>query len=246
MKCHVVQDLLPLYAEQLISAETAADVQAHLAHCEHCAGLYRTANQHAADPIAVPETIDQLKAMRRRSRMHALLAAAVSAWFICLFYIFCVHGFLLRSDRIHMEISTMWQYYTHDGGLRRKDTLAEAEAAMTEDRGRDLQEFVMIRYHGDCLAWRTDGFNTFYARQTDAPDNRAMLDVHTFYATFLPNGLHRSLWARSSCGSPLVDGSTETIRCKDGIFTYDVAQLAALADSSPDGIARLTVGEKLP
>ena len=45
MKCHVVQDLLPLYAEQLISAETAADVQAHLAHCEHCAGRIRLQRQ---------------------------------------------------------------------------------------------------------------------------------------------------------------------------------------------------------
>ncbi len=36
MKCYVVEDLLPEYMEDLCSAETTAEIEAHLEGCEHC------------------------------------------------------------------------------------------------------------------------------------------------------------------------------------------------------------------
>ena len=36
MKCYVVEDLLPEYIEDLCSAETTAEIEAHLEGCEHC------------------------------------------------------------------------------------------------------------------------------------------------------------------------------------------------------------------
>ena len=32
MKCEIVQDLLPLYAEDLVSQETKGEIENHLAH----------------------------------------------------------------------------------------------------------------------------------------------------------------------------------------------------------------------
>ncbi len=247
MKCHIVQDLLPLYAEHLTSAQTEEAIRTHLEHCEACAAQYRQAEQISVEKMPIPETIAPLKKIQRRSRKTALLAAAAAIAVMCMFHLFCVHGIQLRSDQIHMEISTRWQY-TEDRHhlLRRFDTLAEAEADMAENGGSDLQEYVSIRYSGDCLVWRMSGFNTFYERQTDAPErHNAEIFVHEFYATLLPNSLHRSQWASNTIGSALTDGSTVTIRCKDGDFTYDLSELCRLAHESPDGIGRLTVGDKL-
>lgn len=41
MKCEIVQDLLPLYAEDLVSQETKGEIENHLAHCKQCATFFQ-------------------------------------------------------------------------------------------------------------------------------------------------------------------------------------------------------------
>lgn len=40
-KCKIVEDLLPLYIEELTSGETGAFIRTHLAECEACAAMHR-------------------------------------------------------------------------------------------------------------------------------------------------------------------------------------------------------------
>lgn len=41
MKCDVVRDLLPSYADRLTSGESNREIEKHLKTCEHCRQYYR-------------------------------------------------------------------------------------------------------------------------------------------------------------------------------------------------------------
>lgn len=36
IKCHIIEDLIPLYADDVLSSETANDVKSHLKYCDNC------------------------------------------------------------------------------------------------------------------------------------------------------------------------------------------------------------------
>lgn len=85
-ECSIVRDLLPLYLEDLVSAETAAFVGAHLARCAACAAERdaMAAGAIAAGPDAAGGAQDAhashaLTKIRRRLRNRALLVIAITA-----------------------------------------------------------------------------------------------------------------------------------------------------------------------
>lgn len=81
--CAVVQDLLPLYGEGLVSKETSAFIEDHLAACPRCRAVWDTvrggearlsASRNGAEPA--PEG-DAVRFLRRwRARVRALVAGA--------------------------------------------------------------------------------------------------------------------------------------------------------------------------
>ena len=36
LPCYLVEDLLPLYADHLVSSQTKDNIQFHLSHCKNC------------------------------------------------------------------------------------------------------------------------------------------------------------------------------------------------------------------
>lgn len=68
--CKIVQDLLPLYADELTSVETGEFIEKHLESCGEC----RAIRNRCAEPIPQTEGIDEKqlkKAMRRDARKMA-------------------------------------------------------------------------------------------------------------------------------------------------------------------------------
>lgn len=61
-KCRIVEDLLPLYIEELTSGETAAFVKEHLESCEHCSAMHR---RMTAPVQSQEEPSDYKKTIRR-------------------------------------------------------------------------------------------------------------------------------------------------------------------------------------
>ena len=80
LDCQIVQDLLPLYHDDVVRPHTKEAIAAHLAQCPSCRAEYQ---ELCADlPVSVPEsegfTGGKYTAMvRRRRRKHLLLAALV-------------------------------------------------------------------------------------------------------------------------------------------------------------------------
>lgn len=260
MKCCTVRDLLPLYAEQLTSPETGADLSKHLELCPACAALYAEMQQTPAETIAAPDDINPLRTVRHNSRKKTVIAAIAAAvagfLFMLLFRLFFITGTLLRSDQITMKIETYWEDYdeSRPQQLRRYFTYEEAEAAMKEPDAGTMHEMVSVVLECDCLSIRNEITGTRLTRETDSsmlylPD---ISDISLYSVLMPPLALdshmlrHVSLWSRMSHHGPAAEGSVMMIRCKDGSFAYTLTGLAALADASPDHTATLRVGEKLP
>ena len=255
MKCCVVKDLLPLYAEQLTCEETAAEIREHLEQCEACTALFSEMQEQNESVIAVPEDIRPLKAVRNRSRLTALLCSAAVILFYLLFYRFCVAGTQLRSDQITMEVRTDWVVYNPERmnhRLRRFDTYDEAGEAMEEPDAGTLYEEVFATLHCDCFAVRAEGRNGWISDDSETPlQFRADTSYCSLYSVLMPplaldaSMFHKSRWAQRSFHGVASEGSTFMVCCKDGNFAYRLTDLAALADASPDGKATLRIGRTL-
>ena len=86
LSCSVIRDLLPLYAEDLASEESAELVREHLDGCEGCR-LYLDSLNQPRSPV--PEDTAPLKNLKRELRRRRLRVAAIAALgvFVLLFAI---------------------------------------------------------------------------------------------------------------------------------------------------------------
>ncbi|MCR4950457.1 MAG: DUF4825 domain-containing protein [Solobacterium sp.] len=81
LSCHIVQDLLPLYADNLVSEETAADIEEHLQECEECSRMFSEMKEERTvhtEPETERKQIDYLKKVKRyMKKTIACVCAAV-------------------------------------------------------------------------------------------------------------------------------------------------------------------------
>lgn len=69
MNCEIIKDLLPLYVDNVCSAETKREVEKHLASCAECRALYESMKQDLQAPkddLPVPKE----KIIYLRTRQH--------------------------------------------------------------------------------------------------------------------------------------------------------------------------------
>lgn len=76
MKCHVVQDLMPNYVDDLVNPDTKKDIEQHLETCESCRALYDQLSAPlagAASDEADRKELDYLKKVRKRATKKWIL-----------------------------------------------------------------------------------------------------------------------------------------------------------------------------
>jgi len=54
-ECSLIRELLPLYAENLVSEETVEYIKEHLTRCDHCTQEWEMFNRPLPDPLPLPE-----------------------------------------------------------------------------------------------------------------------------------------------------------------------------------------------
>lgn len=102
-ECSIVHDLLPLYAENMVSADTAAFVEGHLKGCEACREEY----ERIKEPQPVTETAHaapllklRRKMKRKRIQTIALTAVFVAALFVSAFAVLDAPIYLPYSEGV--------------------------------------------------------------------------------------------------------------------------------------------------
>ncbi len=80
--CEVIQDLLPLYAEDLTQAETGQLIEEHLKNCESCSRIYQNMiNKIGKEVIQEDNTIseiDYLKKVRQKNQKKIILSSLIT------------------------------------------------------------------------------------------------------------------------------------------------------------------------
>ncbi|MCM1440001.1 MAG: zf-HC2 domain-containing protein [Roseburia sp.] len=78
MKCDIIQDLLPLYIDNVCSEESKAYVEAHLASCEKCRNIERTYRENAfmSEKVEIKQ-LDGLKKIKSKVKMQSLFSYAI-------------------------------------------------------------------------------------------------------------------------------------------------------------------------
>lgn len=86
LSCNIVRDLLPLYADHLLSSETEEAVKAHLSECEECSRIYEQMTDSEPLPQAEETEIDYLKKIRKgRMRLFGIIGLTVCLLAVSLF-----------------------------------------------------------------------------------------------------------------------------------------------------------------
>ena len=116
-ECSVVRDLLPLYIEDMVSAETAQYINEHLKNCDTCqaelANLKEGAELSAIETRVAPKSDDAKpfkKMMKRMNRQFYSIAYAAIIFFIFLGFGWTAGNNLMYNSLI-MPLVGIFGYY---------------------------------------------------------------------------------------------------------------------------------------
>lgn len=132
LDCNIVRDMLPLYAEKLISEESNTAIQQHLEQCEDCRKYLENIQKPVDCPTVPKMEIDYMRKIKRSiKRRTYILAGVITASCIVLLGIFL--RFFIIGSPIFTEdgpINFEWNYdadskiYSIHGNIGRADTSA--------------------------------------------------------------------------------------------------------------------------
>ena len=102
-ECSIVRDLLPLYAESMVSPETASFMEEHLKDCEHCRNEYERLKAPCAVPAqndAAPLLMLQKKMAAKRLRTIVLTAVFAVALLVSAFAVLDAPVYLPYTEEL--------------------------------------------------------------------------------------------------------------------------------------------------
>lgn len=102
-ECSIVRDLLPLYAESMVSPETASFMEEHLKDCEHCRKEYERLKAPCAVPAqddAAPLLMLQKKMAAKRLRIIVLTAVFAVALLVSAFAVLDAPVYLPYTEEL--------------------------------------------------------------------------------------------------------------------------------------------------
>ncbi|MBR3024697.1 MAG: zf-HC2 domain-containing protein [Oscillospiraceae bacterium] len=105
MKCSIIQDLLPIYCDDLTSNDSREEIEKHLAECETCREVYENMKTKEINITVPDKDIRPLKKVNKRNRFKivGVALAAVVFWFGV--FIFVFWGIVpIKSEKAHYTI----------------------------------------------------------------------------------------------------------------------------------------------
>ena len=125
-ECSIVKDLLPLYAENMVSEETGAFIKTHLAGCEDCRAALHGLTAPAPDAPKTEEALP-LKTVKKKLTLRRVWIA------VCAVLVTAVLGFgaFLFFDSHPMNHATFINW--NGSGLYPNDALLAAGEALEKD-----------------------------------------------------------------------------------------------------------------
>lgn len=104
LNCNVVRDILPLYADEVVCADTRELVEEHLTECENCRGELEAMRKPVALPVQ-PDAVMGLKEIRRRWGKKQLwkgigIASGIAFVLIGVFFYLYAYGLPVKYENL--------------------------------------------------------------------------------------------------------------------------------------------------
>ena len=77
INCNVIEDILPLYVDDVVSQDTRSVVEAHLASCEHCRGEAAAMRSKVVIPVDTDQTGSITKTKKRWGKKQVIKGAVL-------------------------------------------------------------------------------------------------------------------------------------------------------------------------
>ena len=225
--CSIVQDLLPLYAEDMLREETKEFVDAHLAQCEACrAELAALKADVKPAPVSAQPLRDLKRQLRRRKLTAVLLAVALALTLAAAGFAYLTapqylpydetEWMITRSPRALADGSIMADGLTDLSGIESISVNLLTPVSGTEVTSTQEPDSGRTVYF--ITAWRTplDTWRGAFDKTGDAPNARSANDRTQREADALQGAL----------------GKVESART---LFTLDTANCAAVCYSQNNG-----------
>lgn len=212
MKCKVIQDLLPLYAEALTSEESNALVKEHLEGCEECTRFYENMKEVPQEVPTGDRNISPMKKVKRSFIIRLTAGILASVVLLTTAFFFLFWGVIpIHSDKLNVQI------------------------ALDTQNDKKTLEFL---FTGDCgyIMERTDETITELAPGTAARHLEVTI-CPVFKLPFDDWGEHPNQfeWDLELPGeNSMFKDVSITIHCQDKDITYDAFALAAMLEEAED------------
>lgn len=102
-ECNIIRDLLPLYAENMVSADSVGFIEEHLSHCEECQAelnMLKTPLTLSMDTDKEPLKMIKKKMLRKKVQTILLTAALVLAMMIILIAYLTAPNYISYTDSL--------------------------------------------------------------------------------------------------------------------------------------------------
>lgn len=120
MKCNIAKDLLPLYADNLVSEETRNEIEVHLQTCKKCAEFYQNGLRQipfelvaSNDDLADANKLKRVKKRLSKKMFRVILALSaifVAAFIVMLSYISISHPVTKNDISLSTKVDNGYSY----------------------------------------------------------------------------------------------------------------------------------------
>lgn len=209
LNCYIIKDLLPLYCDHLLSDESKADLELHLANCTDCRNCYEQMSggdeEMHFDQLAA---IEPLKKIRRRNRLKITGAVIATLILVTIAFFYLFIGITpVKSDEL--DVTYQGKNATIEG---------EDENGTTVEVNSYRLEFEFV-LKGDKVM-NTRG-------EKDSSDDKELSFYSVYRLPFDDRGKHPNEFAYGiEQSEPFDDHDRLVIHYRDKEVTYNLKELA--------------------
>lgn len=206
-ECRIIEDLLPLYTDDLLQEDTAEFVKLHLLRCAACSEKEKQLKAVVAVPPPEPKTDEKSRFRRigRKKRIKAfLISAACCVLAVGLFFAsYCTYYFGFRMKKIEkFQREKLLQYIQSPNHA----VLSPREIPEATGEGGRVRCGNLVMYLPD------DGFKRvaegYYTRAVNVPEYDSLFVTSTITISEVKNDLSAFPSLEKSLGYSSLDGDT--------------------------------------
>lgn len=146
-KCEVIQDLLPLYIDNICSDESRRMVSEHIESCNECKKLYENMSNPVEQDLPEPE-LDSKQAFKAIKHKWYWKAGLIALYFIPVIVALVLYGTLVvvaRIGAINLEVGICFAIFGSICNFNDKEQMVGMSFGCSNGYSLDLDEYPIHR-----------------------------------------------------------------------------------------------------